>query len=255
MRLIGYGGMLTESFVAVMALITASIIEPAPVLHPQRAAAPDRRHRGHRRRYVNGLGLSVPRDRRADPGAATERRREVDRVAHRRRTDAGRRHVGGAAPGIRRRRSQGLLVSLRDHVRGAVHPDHRRRRHPGRTLHDPGPARPVIPPFTRDRSPGPPTSSARALACAAGATSSIRASSIPSAASGPCGRCSASSNQMLAAIALDPLHRRPVQDERERFALVTVVPAAWLVVCTVTAGLEKVSRPIRRSASSPMRPI
>jgi carbon starvation protein CstA len=31
--------------------------------------------------------------------------------------------------------------------------------------------------------------------------------------------------------------------KRERFAWVTIVPAAWLVVCTLTAGLEKVASP------------
>jgi carbon starvation protein len=31
--------------------------------------------------------------------------------------------------------------------------------------------------------------------------------------------------------------------QRERFALVTIAPAAWLVVCTTTAGLEKVFSP------------
>ena len=50
MRLIGYGGMLTESFVAVMALISAVDPRPAPVLRPQRAGRPHRRHRGDRRR-------------------------------------------------------------------------------------------------------------------------------------------------------------------------------------------------------------
>jgi carbon starvation protein len=31
--------------------------------------------------------------------------------------------------------------------------------------------------------------------------------------------------------------------KRERYALVTIAPAVWLVVCTVTAGLEKVFSP------------
>jgi carbon starvation protein len=31
--------------------------------------------------------------------------------------------------------------------------------------------------------------------------------------------------------------------KRERFALVTIAPATWLVVCTMTAGLEKVFHP------------
>lgn len=58
MRLIGYGGMLTESFVAIMALITAAILNPhlyfvmnAPGAQTGNAAATAAE-------YVNGLGLS-----------------------------------------------------------------------------------------------------------------------------------------------------------------------------------------------------
>ena len=62
------------------------------------------------------------------------------------------------------------------------------------------------------------------------------------------------SNQMLAAIALILCTVILFKMKRERFAWVTMVPATWLVVCTVTAGLEKVAEPRpRRSASSPMR--
>ena len=58
MRLIGYGGMITESFVAVIALLTASILDqhlyfainaPSPQTHDTAATAA---------RYVNGLGLT-----------------------------------------------------------------------------------------------------------------------------------------------------------------------------------------------------
>ena len=52
-----------------------------------------------------------------------------------------------------------------------------------------------------------------------------------------------SSNQMLAAIALILCTVILFKMKRERFAWVTLVPAAWLVVCTVTAGLEKVVHP------------
>jgi carbon starvation protein len=47
-------------------------------------------------------------------------------------------------------------------------------------------------------------------------------------------------NQMLAAIALTVCTVVMFKMKRERFALVTIVPAVWLVVCTTTAGLEKV---------------
>jgi carbon starvation protein len=47
-------------------------------------------------------------------------------------------------------------------------------------------------------------------------------------------------NQMLAAIALTVCSVVLFKMKRERYALVTIVPAVWLVICTVTAGLEKV---------------
>jgi carbon starvation protein len=51
------------------------------------------------------------------------------------------------------------------------------------------------------------------------------------------------SNQMLAAIALILCTVVLFKMKHQRVAWVTVVPAAWLVICTVTAGLEKVFSP------------
>jgi carbon starvation protein len=51
------------------------------------------------------------------------------------------------------------------------------------------------------------------------------------------------SNQMLAAIALILCTVILFKMKRERFVWVTIVPAAWLVICTITAGLEKVANP------------
>jgi carbon starvation protein len=48
------------------------------------------------------------------------------------------------------------------------------------------------------------------------------------------------SNQMLAAIALITGTVILFKMKRQRYAWVTIVPATWLVICTVTAGLEKV---------------
>ena len=50
-------------------------------------------------------------------------------------------------------------------------------------------------------------------------------------------------NQMLAAIALTVCTVCCFKMKRDRFAWVTIVPATWLVVCTITAGLEKVLSP------------
>jgi carbon starvation protein CstA len=48
---------------------------------------------------------------------------------------------------------------------------------------------------------------------------------------------------MLAAIALTVCTVVLFKMKRERFAWVTIAPAMWLVVCTTTAGLEKVLSP------------
>jgi carbon starvation protein CstA len=50
-------------------------------------------------------------------------------------------------------------------------------------------------------------------------------------------------NQMLAAIALTLCTVVLFKMKRQRYAWVTAVPATWLVLCTVTAGLEKVFHP------------
>ncbi len=50
-------------------------------------------------------------------------------------------------------------------------------------------------------------------------------------------------NQMLAAIALTLCTVVLFKMKRDRYAWVTAVPATWLVICTVTAGLEKVFAP------------
>src|SRR6202008_2145705 len=50
-------------------------------------------------------------------------------------------------------------------------------------------------------------------------------------------------NQMLAAIALTVCTVVLFKMKRERFGWGTIVPAPWLVTCTITAGLEKVFSP------------
>jgi len=50
-------------------------------------------------------------------------------------------------------------------------------------------------------------------------------------------------NQMLAAIALTLCTVVLFKMKRERYAWVTIVPSVWLVLCTVTAGFQKVFSP------------
>ena len=51
------------------------------------------------------------------------------------------------------------------------------------------------------------------------------------------------SNQMLAAIALILATVVLFKMKRERYAWTTMLPAGWLLICTLTAGLEKIVHP------------
>ena len=51
------------------------------------------------------------------------------------------------------------------------------------------------------------------------------------------------SNQMLAGIALIACTVILFKMKRERYAWVTLIPTSWLLVCTLTAGLQKVFHP------------
>ena len=77
------------------------------------------------------------------PDLAGRGRREPRRP-HGRRGLAGRRHGADLQRPARHARADGLLVPLRDHVRGALHPHHDRHRHAGRALPGAGVPRPVL---------------------------------------------------------------------------------------------------------------
>ncbi|WP_130619553.1 carbon starvation CstA family protein [Dyella amyloliquefaciens] len=57
-------------------------------------------------------------------------------------------------------------------------------------------------------------------------------------------------NQMLAAVALMLATVVTVKLKRERYVLVPGIPAIWLVICTLTAGWQKLSGPISFTAAA-----
>ena len=91
MRLIGYGGMMTESFVAIMALITAAILNQH-LYFAINAPGADRQAADTAATYVNGLGLSGTPITAAQITEAATSVGEKSIVSHRRRPDPGVRH-------------------------------------------------------------------------------------------------------------------------------------------------------------------
>ena len=138
-RPVGYGSMLLESFVAIMALIAACVLAAGRFLRGEFAGG-SRRHDagggGRRRSPVWGFPVTAPRCSSSPPTSA-RRRCSIAPAARRRSRSAWRTSFAFVR---RRPRAARLLVSLRHHVRGAVHPDHHRRRHARRAIHAAGSA-------------------------------------------------------------------------------------------------------------------
>ncbi len=117
--------MLMESFVAIMALVAACDDRPGSVLRHELGGGRHRRHgpgRGAVRQRARLSGVSTTPE--ALNEAAASVQEEIAGVAHRRCADARGRDLGDPRRGLRRRGGEGVLVPLRDHVRGPVHPHH-----------------------------------------------------------------------------------------------------------------------------------
>ena len=170
--LVGYGAMLTESFVGLMAMIAAATLEPgvyfAMNVGPARSAA----RRESAARKIAEWGFMVT------PEQLQALATQMGETTLLSRTGGAPSLAVGMAQRARRRLhgpGHGALVPLRDPVRSALHPDDHRRRDARRAVHVPGARRPrveaarpavVVPEHHLSRRPS---------SSPAGATSCIRA--------------------------------------------------------------------------------
>ena len=195
-RMIGYGAMLMEGLVGVVALIAAAAlpnsmyydinIDLADGRSSWRITPTSRSSSRSPRPTSTARPAGMPTPRRS-PLAAMEQ--DVQESLHGRTGGAVTLAVGmariftDALPG--HAMADQVLVSLRDHVRGAVHPDDDRRRHADRPVPGAGVPRQALEAAGRPRTGCRPRSWRRAWSSSAGATSSTPARSTRS------GRCSA----------------------------------------------------------------
>ena len=147
--LIGYGGMLMESFVAIMAMIGASIIHPGVYFAMNSSAGLIGTTAEQAAQVISAWGFvgDPGRDHSSGEGC----RRNLDHVAHWRRTNARRRHGSNPVVVSWRPHPDGHLVPLRDPVRGPVHPYDGRCRNARAPVYDSGSHRQRGSGFQRDR--------------------------------------------------------------------------------------------------------
>ena len=149
-RLIGYGGMLMESFVAIMAMIAATVINPGVYFAMNSAAGLIGSDAAHAAQVISGWGFTVT------PDMLTQMAHDVGETSIMSRTGGAPTLAVGMATHpvrhVRRQAADGHLVPLRHPVRGVVHPDHGRCWDPRLPLHDPGPGRQRVPSFKATES-------------------------------------------------------------------------------------------------------
>ncbi len=242
-RFIGYGGMLMESFVAMMAIIAASVIHPGVYFAMNSSAALIGADPAHAAEVISGWGFAVT------PDILTKVAHDVGEASIMSRT--------GGAPTL----AVGMASILSGFVGGpalagiwyhfailfealfiltTVDAGTRVCRFMIQDL-----IGNVVPAFSATES-WTNNVIGSALSCALWGYFLYQGVIDPLGGIWTLWPLFGTANQMLAAIALILCTVVLFKMKREKFAGVTIVPSVWLVVCTVTAGLEKVASPDTR---------
>jgi carbon starvation protein len=235
--LIGYGAMLMESFVAVMAMVAASVLDPAVYFALNSPAALIGTTTADAAAAVSGWGFAVT------PAMLDEVARQVGETSILSRT--------GGAPTL----AVGMAQILSDVIGGpammafwyhfailfealfiltTVDAGTRVARFMIQDLAG------TVSPRLRDTSNWTGNLLATALAVGGWGWFLYQGVTDPLGGINTLWPLFGIANQMLAAIALSLCTVVLFKMKRERFAWVTLVPVAWLLVCTLTAGWQKI---------------
>jgi carbon starvation protein len=236
-RLIGYGGMLVESFVAIMAMIAATVINPGVYFAMNSAAGLIGTDPAHAAQMISGWGFIVT------PDVLIQIAHDVGETSIMSRTGGAPTLAVGMASILSAMMGGKMLMGIWYHfailfealfILTTVDAGTRVCRFLIQDL-----VGNVVPSFKA-------TESWANNLVGSGVTCALWGWFLYQGVIDPLGGIwtlwplFGTANQMLAAIALTLCTVVLFKMKRERYAWVTIVPTAWLVVCTVTAGLQKV---------------
>ncbi|HEY0183892.1 MAG TPA: carbon starvation CstA family protein [Rhodopila sp.] len=236
-RFIGYGGMLMESLVAIMAMIAASVIHPGVYFAMNSSAGLIGADPGHAAEVISSWGFAVT------PDILTQVAREVGESTILSRTGGAPTLAVGMASILSGFLGGSALAGIWYHfailfealfILTTVDAGTRVCRFMIQDL-----IGNVIPAFRATESWAN-NIIGSGLACALWGYFLYQGVIDPLGGIWTMWPLFGSANQMLAAIALTLCTVVLFKMKRHRVAWVTIVPTAWLVLCTVTAGLEKV---------------
>jgi carbon starvation protein len=237
---IGYGGMLTESFVGIMAMIGASIIHPGVYFAMNSGAALIGTDAAHAAQVVTSWGFTVT------PDMLTQAARDVGETSILSRTGGAPTLAVGMATIFSSFLGGKALMAIWYHfailfealfILTTVDAGTRVCRFMIQDL-----VGHAVPAFKSTRAWGNNVIGS-ALSCVLWGYLLYAGVLDPYGGIWTMWPLFGATNQMLAAIALTLCTVVLYKMKRERWAWVTIVPTVWLVICTVTAGLEKVFSP------------
>jgi carbon starvation protein len=236
-RLIGYGGMLMESFVAIMAMIAATVIHPGVYFAMNSAAGLIGTDAVHAAQVVSGWGFVVT------PDMLTQLAHDVGETSILSRTGGAPTLAVGMASILSGMLGGKALMGLWYHfailfealfILTTVDAGTRVCRFLIQDL-----VGNVVPAFKSTES-WTNNVVGSALACTLWGWFLYQGVIDPLGGIWTLWPLFGTANQMLAAMALTLCTVVLFKMKRQRYAFVTIVPAAWLVICTVTAGWQKV---------------
>ena len=240
-RFIGYGGMLMESFVAIMALVAASVIDPGIYFTmnspgallgttPETAAAA----------VTTKLGFPVTAETIAQTAKDVGEHSIISRVGGAPTLAVGMAHIISSAIGGKAMMAFWYHFAILFEalfILTAVDAGTRAGRFMLQDLLG------LLSPRFKDTTAWAPSMVATALCVAAWGYFLYQGVTDPLGGIYTLWPLFGISNQMLAAVALTLATVVIFKMKRERYAFVTIIPTVWLCICTLTAGWQKIFSP------------